>query len=56
MAKVIGIIEDNSITGVKYGTIDVPETPRNLEHTQQTFERIKSVQIKKVRNERTKNK
>lgn len=27
MVKVIGIVEDNAITGVRYGTIDIPETP-----------------------------
>ena len=27
MVKVIGIVEDNAITGVRYGTIDMPETP-----------------------------
>ena len=33
MAKVIGIIEDNSITGVKYGTVEIPDTGNVETHT-----------------------
>ncbi len=56
MVKVIKIIKDDAITGVQYGTVDVPQTPTKIERAQQTFERIKNTQIKKSRNERTKNK
>ena len=35
MAKVVTIIEDNSITGVRYGTVEVPETPVDIKRAYQ---------------------
>lgn len=56
MAKVVTIIEDNSITGVRYGTVEVPETPVDIKRAYKQAERIKTQQKRKIRSERTKNK
>lgn len=39
MVKVIKIIEDNGITGVRYGTVEVPQTP--VENKRTAIERFK---------------
>lgn len=60
MPKVVTIVEDNPITGVKYGTVDIPETPTKIEHTpvhaQKMFQKAKSAHTNKIRSERTKHK
>lgn len=56
MAKVVTIIEDNSITGVRYGTVEVPQTPVDIKRAYKQAERIKTQQKRKIRSERTKNK
>lgn len=56
MAKVITVIEDNSITGVRYGTVDVPETPTNIKCAQKQFAKISAQKTRKIRSERTKQK
>ena len=56
MAKVIQIIEDNGITGVRYGTVEIPETPTTIKQAQKQFEKIQSAKTHKVRSERTKKK
>lgn len=57
--KKIVIIEDNAITGVQYGTIDIPENEVQLTHARTAFENAKKIQAKrtaKIRSENTKHK
>ncbi|MBQ4070233.1 MAG: hypothetical protein IJD52_02565 [Alphaproteobacteria bacterium] len=57
MVKVIKIIEDNGITGVRYGTVEVPQTP--IENKRTAIERFKKTRATcaaKIRGERTKKK
>lgn len=56
MAKIITVIEDNSITGVRYGTVEVPGTSINIKKAKQQFEKISAQKTRKIRSERTKNK
>lgn len=60
MVKVIGIVENDSITGVKYGTIEVDEHTSEIERAKSTYDsaaaKVKSSQAKKIRSEKTKNK
>lgn len=56
MVKVIKIIEDNSITGIRYGTVEVPETPTQINRAQQAFKKAQSIKATKMRSERTKKK
>ena len=60
MVKVIGIIENDAITGVKYGTIEVDENTTKIEHAKSAYDsavaKVKSSQAKKIRSEKTKNK
>ena len=60
MVKVIGIIENDAITGVKYGTIEVDENTTKIEHAKSAYDsavaKVKSSHAKKIRSEKTKNK
>ena len=60
MVKVIGIIENDVITGVKYGTIEVDENISEIDRAKSAYDsavaKAKSSQAKKVRSENTKNK
>ena len=60
MVKVIKIVEDNAITGVKYGTVEIPETALDLESAKSEYDsaraKIRAARNKKIRAERTKNK
>lgn len=56
MVKVVGIVENDSITGVKYGTIEVPETPIEIRRAHEQFKKVRSARTAKVRGERTKKK
>ena len=56
MAKVIGIIEDNSVTGVQYGEIEVPETSTKIQYTQKQYAKICAKKAQKIRSENTKKK
>lgn len=60
MVKVIGIIENDSITGVKYGTIEVKENVSKIEQAKSTYDsavaKAQSTRAKKIRSEKTKNK
>ena len=60
MVKVIGIIENDAITGVKYGTIEVKESVSEIERAKSTYDtavaKVNVARTKKVRGERTKNK
>lgn len=60
MVKVIGIIENDPITGVKYGTIEVDEKVSEIERAKSAYDsaiaKVQSARTKKIRGERTKNK
>lgn len=54
--KIIGIIENNSITGVKYGEIEVPEEKQSKALNEFHQKKALINNNKKVRAERTKKK
>lgn len=60
MVKVIGIIENDSITGVKYGTIEVKENVSKIEQAKSAYDsavaKVHATRAKKIRSEKTKNK
>ena len=60
MVKVIGIIENDPITGVKYGTIEVDENTTKIEQAKSAYDsavaKVQATRAKKIRSERTKNK
>ncbi len=57
MVKVIKIIEDNGITGVRYGTVEVPQTPVENKRTAiERFKKTRATCAAKIRGERTKKK
>ncbi|MBO5946587.1 MAG: hypothetical protein J6Q44_00390 [Alphaproteobacteria bacterium] len=60
MTKVIAIIENNHITGVKYGTVEVADNTSTIETAKSAYDsaraKIQSARTKKIRGERTKNK
>lgn len=60
MVKVIGIIENDSITGVKYGTIEVDENISEIKRAKSAYDsavaKVQSTRAKKIRSEKTKNK
>lgn len=60
MVKVIGIIENDPITGVKYGTIEVKENVSKIEQAKSTYDsaaaKVQATRAKKIRGEKTKNK
>ena len=39
MTKVVAIVEDNPITGVKYGTVELHETPIEIKRAHDTFKK-----------------
>ena len=39
MTKIVTIVEDNPITGVKYGTVEIPETPIEIKRAHDTFKK-----------------
>lgn len=57
MAKVISIVENNHITGVVYGTVNVPDTEikQSKKHTQMAVKASKA-RIQQLRNQRIKQK
>lgn len=55
--KITTIIEDNPITGVKYGTVVIPEIGKKIQHNyKRTQEKIRALQSVKLRRENTKQK
>ena len=56
MPKVVTIIEDNAITGVKYGTVEIPETLTEIKHASERFQKTRTARTTKIRAERTKKK
>ena len=60
MVKVIAIIENNHVTGVKYGMVEVDEKVSEIERAKSAYDsaiaKVQSARTKKMRGERTKNK
>ncbi len=56
MAKIISIVKNDSITGVQYGTVDIPNTVTTIKYAKEAFKKAQSARTKKTRNERTKSK
>ncbi len=56
--KAVTIVENNAITGIRYGTIDVhaPEIPRDAARAYARAQRVQATRSKKIRNEHTKQK
>lgn len=56
--KVVDIVDNNIITGVRYGTIDVhaPEIPRDAARVYARVQRVQATRNKKIRSEHTKQK
>lgn len=56
--KVVDIVDNNIITGVRYGTIDVhaPEIPRDAARVYARVQRVQATRNKKIRKEHTKQK
>lgn len=57
--KVITIVEDNAITGVQYGTVEVPENRKKLSRAARAYQHIQKIQENRAalqRMERTKKK
>lgn len=51
MAKVIRIVENNHITGVVYGTVNIPERQNQTSHKRaQTSFKESKAHIKQIRN------
>lgn len=60
MVKIIGIVENDSITGVKYGTIEVATSVSDIERAKSAYDsavsKVQATRAKKIRSEKTKNK
>ncbi|MDW2975202.1 MAG: hypothetical protein R8M70_04125 [Alphaproteobacteria bacterium] len=56
MAEVVTIIEDNPITGVKYGTVEIPETTIEIKSASERFQKTRTASTTKIRGEHTKHK
>lgn len=60
MVKVIGIIENDPITGVKYGMVEVDEKVSEIERAKSAYDsaaaKVQATRAKKIRGEKTKNK
>ncbi len=55
--KIITIIEDNPITGVKYGAVEKPESCIDIQGAyKKTQEKIRAMRTAKIRKENTKKK
>lgn len=56
--KIVDIVDNNIITGVRYGTIDVhaPEIPRDTARAYARVQRVQATRNKKIRKEHTKQK
>lgn len=56
--KVVDIVDNNIITGVRYGTIDVhaPEIPHDAARAYARVQRVQATRSKKIRNEHIKQK
>lgn len=53
MPKIVTIIEDNAITGVKYGTVEIDDNTSTIENAKSAFDsaraKIQSTHTKKIR-------
>ena len=57
MTKVIRIVEDNHVTGVVYGTVNVPDTGTKVSQKHiQTAAKVSKARMQQLRNQRIKQK
>ena len=56
MVKVIGMIENDPITGVKYGIVEANESVTEINRACDQFKKTRAARTTKVRGERTKKK
>ena len=57
MTKVIRIVEDNHVTGVVYGTVNVPDTGTKVpQNYTQTAAKVSKARMQQLRNQRIKQK
>lgn len=57
MTKVIKIIEDNRITGVVYGTVEIPDTASTIKpNYKQMIAKTTKARMKQLRDSRTRRK
>lgn len=57
--KVVTIVEDNAITGVQYGTVELPPQRRKVSRVARAYQRIQKIQEARnvmARSEKMKNK
>ena len=55
--QIVTIIEDNAITGVRYGTIEIPEYNNNIQRRIDRYNRFRNtLRCKAQISQRTKNK
>ncbi|MEE1029766.1 MAG: hypothetical protein UIC65_01955 [Alphaproteobacteria bacterium] len=57
MTQIIAIVENNHVTGVVYGTVNVPDTGTKVpqQHTQ-TAAKVSKARMQQLRNQRIKQK
>ena len=51
--KIVTIIEDNPITGVRYGTVEMPEYNNNIQRRIDRYNRLRNQTIRMVHKNRT---
>ena len=56
MVKVIGITENDPITGVKYGLVEANEAVTEINRATKQFNKVRAAHKSKIRGERTKKK
>lgn len=54
--QIIGIVNNNRITGVEYGPIEIHAPKPDYKHAQHSAKQIKSIQARAKRNLRTRQK
>ncbi|MBE6460401.1 MAG: hypothetical protein E7007_00645 [Alphaproteobacteria bacterium] len=54
--KIVKMIENDPITGVKYAAVEAPETQTGIKYAQKQYKNARNVYNQKIRNERIKNK
>lgn len=51
--KIVTIIEDNPITGVRYGTVEMPEYNNNIQRRIDRYNRLRNQTIRMAHKNRT---
>lgn len=54
--QIVTIIEDNPITGVRYGTVEMPEYNNNIQRRLERHYRLRNLNIRRVHENRTRQK